>query len=92
MLCHKEVRKIARGIAAAAYEDLARDDVFYKAYPDQKKFVERHWKNFIGAARKSLVQMLGENYPEHIKEHVFDVYVQDRTLQAVDDLQVQGTA
>ena len=86
MLCHKSIRKIAREIAGAAYEEFACDDVFFKAYPDQKYFVERHWKNFINQARQSITAMLGGDYPDSMKEDLFEIVVQDRTLQAVNDL------
>lgn len=92
MLVHKEVRKIAKGIAAAAYEELARDDIFYRAYPNQNLFVEQNWLSFIPQARKTLLEMLGGDYPEVMKEEIFDIYQKDWTLQEANKLKVQGTA
>lgn len=92
MLCHKEIRRIAKGIAGAAYEQMAREDTFFKAYPDENAFIERHWKNFIPDARKSLVALMSGDYPEKIKEDAFNIFVQDRTLQAVNDLEARGSA
>ena len=92
MLCHKEIRRISKEMAGAAYEELAKDEMFHKEYPKQNAFIARHWKNFIGHARSSLLQILSGSYPEAIKEEVFEIIVQDRTLQAVNDLEVQGTA
>jgi len=92
MLCHKEIRRISKEMAGAAYEELAKDGMFYKEYPKQKDFIARHWKNFIGHARSSLFQMLSGNYPESVKEEIFEIVVQDRTLQAVNDLEVKGSA
>lgn len=92
MLIHKEVRKIAKEIAGASYEELAKDNLFHKTYPSQKKFVERHWRNFIGHARQSLVTMLGGDYPEVMKKEIFDIYVKDRSLQALDGYKIQGNA
>lgn len=95
-LCHKSVKKIAREIAGAAYESLAKDNVFYKAYPNQRAFINQFWGSFVGQARKSLVTMLDGNYPAMMKEEIFDIYVKDRTIQQVNAQQtmpaVQGTA
>ena len=92
MLCHKEVRRIAKDIAGAAYEQMAHEDIFYKAYPDQKYFIERHWKSFIPDARRALLQILSGNYPESMKEETLEIFLQDKTLQAVNDLAAQGNA
>lgn len=83
-MCHKEIRKIAREMAGVAYEELARDNAFYQKYPNQNKFIARHWKNFIGEARKSLLAILGGSYPDAMKKDVFEIYVRDRELQLVD--------
>ena len=92
MLCHKEVRRIARDIAGAAYEQMAHEDVFYKAYPDQNYFINRHWKSFIPDARRTLLQILAGNYAESMKEEALQIFLQDKTLQAVNDLETQGSA
>lgn len=92
MLCHKKIRKIAKEIAGAAYNELALEDIFYEAYPSQTAFITRHWKNYIPQARNSLLQILSGNYPDSMKEECFEIILQDRTLQAVNDLQAQGTA
>jgi hypothetical protein len=57
-ICHALIAKTAKEITFAAYEILAHDDKFYKAWPNQRRFVARQWKNFIGHARASLVVML----------------------------------
>lgn len=94
MLCHKELRKIAKGIAGAAYEQFAKDDLFYKNYPDQNAFIERHWKNYVGHARNAMIQMLSDtSLSTSMKDEVAEIIFQDRTLQAVNNLAaVQGTA
>lgn len=92
MLCHKEVRRIAKDLAGAAYEDFAKNDEFYKNFPNQNLFIARHWKNFVGIARETLVYMLGQNYPEAMKEDIFDIYTKDRMLQDVQSMPVQGSA
>lgn len=92
MLCHKQIRKIAKEIAGAAYEQFAHEDVFYANYPKVDMFVKRHWKTYIPDARNSLIQIMAGNYSEVIKEEAFEIFVQDKTLQAVNNLQVQGSA
>ena len=34
-LCHKSVREIAKDMAGAAYEELAKNDQFYSQHPNQ---------------------------------------------------------
>lgn len=92
MLCHKEVRRIAKELAGAAYEDFAKNDDFYAKFPNQNKFIARHWQNFVGIARQTLVYMLGQNYPEAMKEDIFDIYTKDRILQDVQSMPIQGSA
>lgn len=57
-ICHELIAKTAKGITFEAYEILAHDDAFYRAWPNQRRFVARQWKNFIGHARASLLVML----------------------------------
>lgn len=94
--CHKAVREIARELAGAAYEDFAKNDDFYKNFPNQNLFIARHWKNFVGIARNTIVYMLGQNYPEAMKQDLLDVYIKDRTLQDVQEgvpmVNMQGSA
>lgn len=76
---------MARELAGAAYEDFAKNDDFYKEFPSQNKFIARHWKNFIGIARNTLIFIMDakSNYPEQMKADAFEVYMQDRMLQDV---------
>lgn len=83
-LCHKEVRRIAKEMAGAAYENFAKNDQFYKTFPNQNKFIARHWKNFIGIARNTLLYMLGNpSYSDVMKADIYEIYVKDRMLQDV---------
>lgn len=80
--CHVYVKKLAREMAGAAYEEAARDDAFYKAYPDQKEFIRKYWGVYVGEARNMLVTMLGmPSVSEHMKAEIFDIVVKDRSLQ-----------
>ena len=92
MLCHKYIRKIAKEIAGAGYELMAKDDFFYTEFPNQKVFIEKNWGKFVPAARESLLKILAGDYPEAMKEETLEIFLQDKTLQAVNNLQVQGTA
>lgn len=92
MLVHKEVKKIAQGIAGAAYEEFAKDNLFYKQYPNQSIFIDKYWKVYIPEARQSLLKMLEGNYPESMKEEIFDIYLKDYSLQEANKLKVMGSA
>ena len=85
MLCHKHIKKMSKELAGAAYENFAKNDEFYKAFPNQNAFIARHWKNFIGIARQTLVFIMDKssNYPEAMKAEAFEIYMQDRMLQDV---------
>lgn len=92
MLCHKEVRRIAKELAGAAYEDFAKNDDFYKKYPSQNQFIVRHWKNFVGIARNTLVYMLSQPHSDEMKADIYEIYVRDRILQDVESVPVAGNA
>ena len=81
--CHKAVRAIAKEMAGAAYEEMAKNDGFYALHPNQNLFIAKNWKYFVGYARTSLVQILGGDYPEAVKADTFDIYLKDRALQDV---------
>ena len=71
---HHVLADAARGIAGEFYEQMATGQKyrgklhpkarkaandFYKAWPDQKLFVEARWQEFIDTARSALAAMLG---------------------------------
>ena len=41
--CHVHVKRVARAIVAAAYEEAAKDNHFYKENPSVQGFVQRNW-------------------------------------------------
>ncbi len=82
-LCHKSVREIAKNMAGDAYEEMARNDDFYKQHPNQNLFIAKNWKHFLGFARQSLLAILGGDYPDAMKADALDVYIKDRVLQDV---------
>lgn len=78
---HKRIKKIAVEMAHAYYEDAARNNTFYKFYPDAAFFVKREWKRFVLHARNSLVDCLKSNQlNETQKEEIMDVLLLDRSL------------
>lgn len=84
-LCHKSVREIAKDMAGAAYEELAKNDQFYSQHPNQNLFIAHNWKEFLGFARKSLLDIMGGDYPEAMKNDAMDIFIKDRVLQDVQE-------
>lgn len=84
-LAHFRIADVAEAMAADAYETLAKDNRFYKAWPNQKSFALKHRAAYMKAARTSLTTMLGKSYPnlskeeeEKMKEEIMDVLLNDR--------------
>jgi len=50
-MAHELVAKTAKEMAAIFYDELAKDNDFYKFYPKQAMFIKREWHRFIDAAR-----------------------------------------
>lgn len=83
-MTHKLIAETAKEMAACAYEECAKKNDFYKAYPSQKAFVSRHWKNFVGFARSTLASMLAMNHvDDSTKEQIADALFADRSLRPV---------
>ncbi len=86
-LAHFRIADIAEAMASDAYETLAKDNQFYKAWPNQKSFALKHRAAYMKAARTSLAAMLGNSFPhlskeeeEKMKEEIMDVLLNDRFL------------
>jgi hypothetical protein len=80
IIAHELVAATAKGMAECLYEELAKDNVFYKNNPDQKKFVNMMYPILIEQARTTLAGMLGGGFPEALKEQIHDALVKDSTL------------
>lgn len=76
-IIHHLIAKTAKEICAAAYEQLARNNEFYKKWPTQKLFVRRTWDVFIPDARMALVEILKGDYPEQMKGPVYEALLLD---------------
>lgn len=75
--CHWLIAKAAKEMAGAQYEELARNDAWYRKHPDQKAFIGAYWGNYCEIARRTLAQMLGMNYPESVKEQIEEALILD---------------
>jgi hypothetical protein len=85
---HVTVRGVAQEIAAAAYEQFAKDNAFRKLAPSQKAFVARCWGRFIPDARRSLAALLARpDYPEAMKRQIHDALLSDAAVRgfAIDE-------
>lgn len=85
-VCHRMIAETAKELCAAEYEmNCGLSNDFYKAYPVQKKYVRRHWKNMIAAARKTLTACLkSPNLSENQKDQIMEALLLDRTLPQGD--------
>lgn len=81
---HKLIAQTAKEFAAAVYEDMAKDNAFYKAWPSQRNFVRAHWTQFVKPAREQLAKMLGGNYPQIMKDEIAEALIADRSLHGAD--------
>lgn len=79
---HKLVAKTAMEIAGEAYDQMAEDDVWYKAHPDAKHYVATNWHKYIEAARGALTMVLTcHTTPEDQKEIIYDALCADHSLR-----------
>ncbi len=75
--CHKMVREVAQGICAAFYEQAAHDNVFRRQFPSQRSYVYDKWGAFVDAARAQMAKMLAGNYPETMKNVIYEALQYD---------------
>lgn len=79
---HKLVAQTAREMAGAIYEELAKNNEWYKANPSQTEFIERVHGSLLVQARDVLASMLAlPNYPETLKEQIAEALILDNQLQ-----------
>lgn len=79
-LAHLLVKKTAVEIASEAYEELARDNVFFKTYPTRESYIRQNLSQFIQVARQTLAKMLDGNYPESQKDIIFKALLKQNRL------------
>lgn len=77
-IVHKMIADTAKGCAREHYDTLARNNRFYKAYPDVDRFVFEHWPKYIHTARQILIGMLASpKYPQSMKDEIYDAVLRD---------------
>lgn len=64
---HKKIAKVAKSLAAEAYELMAKENAFFALHPSQRNYVRTAWKEFIPFARDSLFALLNKDYTFEIR-------------------------
>lgn len=77
-MVHKMIADTAKGCAEVQWEQLAKQNKFYKAWPDKARFVRANWPKYIAVARATLTGMLGNpKYDEAMKAEIHDALLRD---------------
>jgi len=87
---HPRVLKVATEMANQLFEDYARDNDYYRQFKAnggtekraRKMFVARVAPRLYEEARKALTLILAGDYPESVKEEVFEALCKDNLLRA----------
>ncbi len=65
-IIHNRIAKTAKALAAAAYEEMAKENEFYRLHPSMRNYVRRSWQHYIVFARQALVEILRKDYAYEI--------------------------
>lgn len=80
-MVHKLIAATAMGMADEHYEQLARNNRFYKAWPDRPRFVQKNWIHYIHTARSVLAGMLGNPAtPDEQKAVIHEALLKDGAI------------
>lgn len=85
---HSLVYQTAREMAGELYEMWAKDDAFYRQWPNEKRFIKAWWPNLTGEAYDALVKMLGcpdDRVSPLLKEKIYEAVIGHRTLNPDND-------
>lgn len=77
MPAHRMIRDTAYEMAAAVWEQCAKNNDWYNKFPNQKVFANNEWPKFVGEARATLAEMLKGNIDEDLKERIADALIKD---------------
>jgi hypothetical protein len=81
VVAHALVAKTAEEMANEVYEEMAKTNEFYAAYPTRKAWVDSAIPRFVEYARKSLAELLSKpGFPEDQKEVIYNALVLDGSL------------
>lgn len=65
-IIHWRIAKVAKEIAAACYEELARENDFHRLNRSLDRYVRRNWQHYIPFARQALVGILSKDFAMEI--------------------------
>lgn len=75
---HKMIADTAKGLAREQWEVLARQNAFYRRYPNVDVFERICWPQYVPMARQILTAMLGSpKYDTHFKDTIMDALLRD---------------
>lgn len=75
---HKVIADVAKGHAAEAWEQLAKQNKFFQQNRSREAWVARYWPKYLVTARAALTGMLGDpKRPEDQKAIIYDVLLRD---------------
>lgn len=63
---HWRIAKVAKALAAEAYELLAHENDFHRLNRSMDRYVRRNWKEYIPFARQALVGILAKDFSHEI--------------------------
>lgn len=80
-MVHEQIAHTAKALTREHYDQLARNNRFFKKYPDVEDFAFRKWPLYIDMARQMLTAMLGSpKYDTAFKDGIFDALTKDGAI------------
>lgn len=78
---HKQIAETAKALAREQWEQLAKQNAFYKSEPDVNRFVRRHWDKYIPMVREMFALMLGNPaYSDEMKSQIQEALLLDGAI------------
>lgn len=78
---HNLIASTAKSIAHEAYESMAHDNAFYAEWPNREAFVQKNWPMFVGSVRAQFLEMLKGDYPEAMKQPIYEAMCIDGSMR-----------
>lgn len=79
---HHIIADAAKAIARESYEGMAHENEFYAEWPNREQFVAANWRMFVEGARAALLKILSGDYPDAMKEPIYEAMLIDGSLKA----------